>query len=60
MVLHKPLLRPVASGTFYRWMKKNGKLGGQNKVPRLSNNRQYVDSIIKMLKDEGFQPSQKK
>lgn len=47
MLLQKPLLRPVKSGTFYQWMKKRGKLGGQNKVPRLSNNREYVEDIRK-------------
>ncbi|MGB4536475.1 MAG: hypothetical protein WBI34_09955 [Tenuifilaceae bacterium] len=36
----------MGKGTFYSWMKKNGKLGGQNKVPRLSNNREYVDSLL--------------
>jgi hypothetical protein len=28
-------------------MKSIGKLGGQNKVPRLSNNRDFVDGILK-------------
>ncbi|MDF9796056.1 hypothetical protein OKW21_001319 [Catalinimonas alkaloidigena] len=47
-----PQIHIVDSGTFYRWMKKRGKLGGQNKVPRLSNNREYVDDILKMLAEE--------
>jgi hypothetical protein len=29
-------------------MKKRGKLGGQNKVPRLSNSREFVDDILLM------------
>jgi hypothetical protein len=29
-------------------MKQKGKLGGQNKVPRLSNNRQVLEEILKM------------
>ena len=29
-------------------MKSRGKLGGQNKVPRLSNNREYVDALLSM------------
>jgi hypothetical protein len=33
-------------------MKKKGKLGGQNKVPRLANNREYLDEILKMLEIE--------
>ena len=28
------------------WLKKQGKLGGQNKVQRLSNNRKYVEKIL--------------
>lgn len=37
----------VPTGTFERWLKSTGKLGGQRKVPRLSNNRSIVDSILK-------------
>lgn len=33
---------------FYDWMKKRGKLGGQNKVPQLSNNRQFIDDLLAM------------
>mgnify|MGYP000129702223 FL=1 len=33
-------------GLFYDWLKQKGKLGGQNKVPRLSNSRQYVEELI--------------
>lgn len=42
-------LHPVPAGTFYEWMKKRKKLGGQNKVPRLCNERRYVDKILKHL-----------
>jgi len=31
---------------FFTWMKEKGKLGGQNKVPRLANNRQYLEEIL--------------
>jgi len=40
----------VPTGTFYQWMDKRGKLGGQNKVPRLSNSREYVDDILEMVR----------
>jgi len=50
MALQPPIIHQVDEGTFYRWMKKRGKLGGQNKVPRLSNNREHVDDILKMVK----------
>lgn len=49
IALMAPTIHPVAEGTFYNWMKKRGKLGGQNKVPRLSNSREYVDDILAMV-----------
>jgi hypothetical protein len=36
----------MEQGTFYNWLKANGKLGGQHKVPRLSNNRSIVEQIL--------------
>jgi hypothetical protein len=36
-------------GTFYKWMKNRGKIGGQNKIPRLSNDRKYLDDLLKLL-----------
>lgn len=47
MALQAPIIHAVAKGTFHAWMKKRDKLGGQNKVPRLANDRQYLDSILK-------------
>ncbi len=49
IALEKPVIHSVPQGTFYQWMKKRGKLGGQNKVPRLSNNRDYLEDILEML-----------
>ncbi|RAW03131.1 GH3 auxin-responsive promoter family protein [Pseudochryseolinea flava] len=49
MALIEPIVHVVEEGTFYNWMKRRGKLGGQNKVPRLSNSRDYVDDILKMM-----------
>lgn len=37
-------------GLFEAWMKQRGKLGGQNKVPRLSNSREYVEGLIALNK----------
>lgn len=48
LALVAPIIRSVREGTFYNWMKKRGKLGGQNKVPRLFNTREYVDDILQM------------
>lgn len=41
-----PKYNVVREGTFYEWLKNKGKLGGQNKIPRLSNTRDYIDQII--------------
>lgn len=42
----------LPKGTFYNWMHSRGKLGGQNKVPRLSNSRQFVDEILSFYNHE--------
>lgn len=52
LALVRPKVHSVREGTFYDWMKKRGKLGGQNKVPRLFNTREYVDDILQMLRSE--------
>ncbi|QJD95309.1 GH3 auxin-responsive promoter family protein [Mucilaginibacter robiniae] len=49
MALHRPKVHPAPEGTFVQWMKQRGKMGGQHKVPRLANNREYVDSILQMM-----------
>jgi hypothetical protein len=49
IALELPILHAVPKGTFYLWMDRRGKLGGQNKVPRLANDREYVDSILEMI-----------
>lgn len=50
IAVQKLIIHVAPANTFYEWMKKRGKLGGQNKVPRLSNNREYVDQLLEMLK----------
>ena len=35
-------------GLFNDWLKSKGKLGGQHMVPRLSNNRDIIDDILKL------------
>ncbi len=52
MALLLPKVHFVENGTFYQWMSKRGKLGGQNKVPRLSNSREYLDDILLMVNGE--------
>ncbi len=51
LALIAPKVHNAEEGTFYNWMKRRGKLGGQNKVPRLANSREYVDEILKMMEE---------
>ncbi len=44
-----PKVKSVKKGTFHKWLENKGKLGGQHKIPRLSNNREYIDDIIKTI-----------
>ncbi len=37
-------------GLFDLWLKNQGKLGGQHKIPRLSNNRTYIDELLQLNK----------
>jgi len=46
MALLLPTIHFVPEGTFYKWLKLKGKLGGQHKVPRLANNREYIEEIL--------------
>jgi hypothetical protein len=49
IALRPPILHSIEKGSFFRWLKLKGKLGGQHKVPRLSNDRKYLDEILAML-----------
>jgi hypothetical protein len=46
MILGFPQITALENGTFYKWLKKNNRLGGQYKVPRLMNDRKIIDDII--------------
>lgn len=48
MTLNIPTVHPAREHLFYDWLKKNGKLGGQHKIPRLSNKRTYVEELLAM------------
>ncbi len=49
MALERLALTQVPTHTFFDWMKSRNKIGNQNKVPRLSNSREYVDAILKFV-----------
>ena len=44
-ILRPLVITPVKAGTFRKYMESQGKLGGQNKLPRLKNDRSLVDQI---------------
>ncbi len=48
-VLQPAILRIVRKGSFNEYMKSAGKLGGQNKVPRLANDRTIADALLKSV-----------
>jgi hypothetical protein len=54
IALQMPIVHNVPQGTFYNWMKKRGKLGGQHKVPRLSNTREYMDDLLSSVQNLEF------
>jgi hypothetical protein len=39
---------PARQGLFNDWLKSRGKLGGQHKVPRLSNSREHIEQLLKL------------
>lgn len=50
MTLTLPTLSVARQGLFFDWLKGKNKLGGQNKVPRLANNREFIDDLIELNK----------
>ncbi|TAF35395.1 MAG: hypothetical protein EAZ57_04970 [Cytophagales bacterium] len=49
IALLPPLVRVLPFGTFYELMRRKGKLGGQNKVPRLANDRLFIEEVLALL-----------
>jgi hypothetical protein len=49
MALLAPIVHIAPEGMFYKWMKKKGKLGGQNKIPRLSNSREFIEELLQNM-----------
>lgn len=50
MILKMPIVKAVPDNTFYKWFQSKNKLGGQHKVPRLSNDRKHVEEILGLVK----------
>jgi hypothetical protein len=51
LTLEMPKIIVARPGLFYEWMKRRRKVGGQNKIPRLSNDRVYLDELIALQKE---------
>jgi hypothetical protein len=45
IALRLPLVQKLPAGTFVNWLSSKGRLGGQHKVPRLSNERTFIEEI---------------
>ena len=50
MALGPPRLHSLKKGTFNHWLQSRGKLGGQHKVPRLSNDRNHLEAILALTR----------
>jgi hypothetical protein len=48
ITLNKPKINIARTHLFYDWLKEKDKLGGQHKVPRLSNTRDYINDLLKL------------
>lgn len=49
ITLSRLKIKVLPKGTFMKWMEAKGKLGGQNKIPRLSNSREYADQLLRIF-----------
>lgn len=52
--LDPPKVHIAREGVFYLWLKNKGKLGGQHKIPRLVNNRNYIDELLQLNKQQNI------
>ncbi len=46
IALSPPIVHKMPKGLFNKWLQQKGKLGGQHKIPRLSNDRKYLEDIL--------------
>ncbi|HEU4575363.1 MAG TPA: GH3 auxin-responsive promoter family protein [Chitinophagaceae bacterium] len=51
IALSMPVLHTLKKGIFTQWLRRKGKLGGQHKVPRLSNDRKLVDELLQIHRE---------
>lgn len=53
IALRMPLVHIMPKNGFKSWLKDKGKLGGQHKIPRLSNDRSYLEDILPYMAKKG-------
>ncbi|MEO7209927.1 MAG: GH3 auxin-responsive promoter family protein [Chitinophagaceae bacterium] len=52
IAMKMPLVHSAPKGLFNEWLHAKGKMGGQHKVPRLSNDRKYMDELMEIWKEK--------
>ena len=52
IAMKMPLVHPAPKGLFNEWLHQKGKMGGQHKVPRLGNDRKYVEELLVIWKEK--------
>ena len=54
LILKMPIIRSLPKDSFYKWFESKKKLGGQNKVPRLSNDRKFLEELLALIKSNSI------
>ena len=52
IALRLPIVHAIPKDIFNKWLKSKGKLGGQHKIPRLSNDRKILEEILQRIRGE--------
>ena len=52
MILKSPIVTSIPRGTFYKWLSSKKKLGGQYKIPRLSNDRKVIEELYAIIQSQ--------
>ena len=50
IALRMPVVHAIPKGSFHEWLTSKGKLGGQHKIPRLSNDRNWIEEMKQFMK----------
>jgi hypothetical protein len=48
ITLNTPIIHCAREKLFYDWLKLKGKIGGQHKIPRLSNSRDFLEELLRL------------